>query len=666
MLDNTFNKKESPLVGMMGGGPGGPLGISGGSTADPTYVDDVFSTYLYDGDGSSSRTITNNIDISGEGGLVWVKQRNDTRGHNLSDTERGATKILSTNNNGGEGTYTTTITSFTSTGFSVGSDSGVNHSSGEYASWSFRKAPGFFDVITWTGDGVNGRQIAHDLGSTPGMSIIKCRSSSSRDFIVRHENMSSGKVCFMNSTSAELDNPGGYQTHSSTHLTLNTGGGSNGLLGVNHSGDTYVAYVFANNDASFGTDSDESIIKCGSYTGTGSYQTIDIGFEAQWVLIKRLSNTGDWGIFDIMRGAPSGDGIQANGSVRLRPNTTQTDGGSGVGVNSDGFILGDGSSEINTSGVTYIYMAIRRSHKPPTAGTDVFAITNPTSSGTYTVTAGFPIDSVWYGGITGSSSSDKWYAADRMRGSYLIRQNFESSHSSLSTEFDSMTQFILPTISGNYSGQISYCFKRASGFFDTVVYTGSGNPSSSTISHNLGVVPELLIAKRIDNGDGVWAVYSSVTGNRNYLRLNTNDASTTTSFWQNTDPTSTQFTVSNNNNVGNDANNYVAYLFASLNGISKVGSYTGTGNNINVDCGFAAGARFVLIKRTDSTGDWYLYDTTRGIVSGDDPYLLLNTYDAQVTNTDYIDPLNAGFTVTSSSPTALNASGGTYLFLAIA
>ena len=110
----------------------------------------------------------------------------------------------------------------------------------------------------------------------------------------------------------------------------------------------------------------------------------------------------------------------------------------------------------------------------------------------------------------------------------------------------------------------------------------------------------------------------------------------------------------------------MAYLFASLSGISKVGNYTGTGNDINVDCGFSSGARFVLIKRTDSDADWFLFDTLRGIAVGNDPYLLLNMAAIQVTNTDYIDPLNAGFTVTSSAPAALNTSGGTYIFLAIA
>ena len=75
--------------------------------------------------------------------------------------------------------------------------------------------------------------------------------------------------------------------------------------------------------------------------------------------------------------------------------------------------------------------------------------------------------------------------------------------------------------------------------------------------------------------------------------------------------------------VNQSTKKYIAFLFSSLPGISKVGSYAGTGNDINVDCGFTAGARFVLIKRTDSTGDWYVLDSVRGIVSGNDPFMRL-------------------------------------------
>jgi len=126
------------------------------------------------------------------------------------------------------------------------------------------------------------------------------------------------------------------------------------------------------------------------------------------------------------------------------------------------------------------------------------------------------------------------------------------------------------------------------------------------------------------------------------------------------------FTVGSDNATNASSSTYIAYLFASCPGVSKVGSYTGTGTTLSVNCGFTAGARFVLIKRTDSTGDWYVWDTARGIVSGNDPYLLLNSTAAEVTSTDYIDPLSSGFQISSSAPAAINANGGSFIFLAIA
>ena len=108
------------------------------------------------------------------------------------------------------------------------------------------------------------------------------------------------------------------------------------------------------------------------------------------------------------------------------------------------------------------------------------------------------------------------------------------------------------------------------------------------------------------------------------------------------------------------------YLFATCPGVSKVGSYTGTGTTLQLNCGFTSGARFVLIKRTDSPGEWYVWDTARGIIAGNDPYLLLNSTAVEVTNTDYIDTYNPGFEISSTAPAAINALNGTYIFLAIA
>jgi hypothetical protein len=85
-----------------------------------------------------------------------------------------------------------------------------------------------------------------------------------------------------------------------------------------------------------------------------------------------------------------------------------------------------------------------------------------------------------------------------------------------------------------------------------------------------------------------------------------------------------------------------------------------------VNCGFTGGVRFVLIKRTDSGGDWFLYDSARGISSSNDPYLILNTSDSEDTSTNYVDTTSVGFQVTAAAPAGLNANGGTYIFLAIA
>ncbi|NCW67058.1 MAG: hypothetical protein EBV86_00595 [Marivivens sp.] len=214
---------------------------------------------------------------------------------------------------------------------------------------------------------------------------------------------------------------------------------------------------------------------------------------------------------------------------------------------------------------------------------------------------------------------------------------------------------------GPNANNFSWMFRRAPGFFDVVAYSGTG--AAQNVNHNLEVTPELMIVKSRSAGN--WNVYSSATGATKYLNFNgTIAAATSSSRWNDTAPTSSVFTAGTTTSISGE--NFIAYLFATLPGISKVGSYTGTGSNIGVNCGFTAGARFVLIKRTDSTGDWYVYDSTRGIVGGNDPYLLINSTAAEVTNTDYIDPLNSGFTVTSSAPAGLNASGGTYIFLAIA
>lgn len=654
------------------------LGASGSSGSSPTYVEDVFSTFLYEGNasgqGANAQSITNNIDLSGEGGLVWIKRR-DVGGssawsHYLFDTERGATKYLKTNETAAEATSNNSLSAFNSDGFTLGETGGTNTNGGEYVSWSFRKAPGFFDVVTYSGDGVPNRQIPHNLGSTPGMIIVKKLDSNIANFgwYVWHRSLGSNQEMLLNSTAAPSSNSF-FTAVTSTYFSPISN------VALNGSGSTYVAYIFAHDDQSFGTDSDEAIIKCDTVTisGSGTFDVNNLGFEPQFIIFKQISGgmgTPDWFIHDNMRGL-----VQRNYNPLLaNENTAET---------ANSYYYNEGIFTVNPQGFKsilsnhnagdYIYIAIRRPHKPPTAGTDVFkAVTYSGSSSAQSVTgAGFAPDWMWSKDT--SAANNGWYH-DRLRGVYSLDSSGTGAEQDR-ISYVAQPPFIMDGvkfIQGGFdlnrsgSNHVAQFMKRAPGFFDIVCYDGSG--STKTVAHNLGATPQLIIFKN-RSSSARWRVYNSVNGPTGAMSLNENFAFSTgvsSGYFNNTAPTSTQFTVATNTGVNGSGSKYVAYLFASLDGISKVGSYSGTGSDVDVDCGFSAGARYVLIKRTDSTGDWYVWDHARGIVSGNDPYLIANTTAAQTTGNDYIDPLNSGFTVTSSAPAELNASGGTYLFFAIA
>jgi|9_EtaG_2_1085328.scaffolds.fasta_scaffold00283_9 hypothetical protein len=636
---------------------------SAGGKKDSVYVDDVFSTFLFDGNGST-QTITNGIDLSGEGGMVWHKARNLAQGHYLFDTERGPHNGLFPDGADAEYVHTTNfLTAFNSDGYSFGS--AVNANGYKYASWTFRKAPGFFDVVTWTGDGTT-KEIPHNLGSTPGFVMAK-KLSQSGSWYCEHINTTPKQI--------KLNEEGGEGTYLSnsilgasnpaTHIRADDGS-------LSSNGQNYIAYIFANNDQQFGTDEDESIIKCGMYTGNGTTNSFTVGFEPQWIMIKNIDNNKQWCIFDHMRGAFPG----SNQSFYLQPNGNNSESVANVSFTARGVRLADGSSETNTNGQRYIYVAIRHPHKPPESATEVFDPVAYTGNGTSNTIANSLLytDMTW---IKRRTSSDRPVITDRLRGLNYVASDRNDAESIWGTNDQVRLDSNYSTKrSGNATGYnnspsqpyISWNFKRAPGFFDVVAYTGTGSGSSTTFNHNLTVEPELMIVK-CRNGQENWAVYSSSLGATKYLRLESNAAAaTSTIFWNNTAPTSSVFTVYPYDGVNGSGKTYVAYLFATLPGISKVGSYTGTGNDINVDCGFTNGARFVMIKRTDSDhlAHWYIWDSARGIVSGNDPYLIANDEDSEATTTDFIDPLNAGFTVTSSANLGINRDGSNFIFLAIA
>ncbi len=590
---------------------------------------------------------------------MWRKLRSAAGDNILEDTVRGAGNYLLSNATNASAFSANLITSFGTTGFTTGP--GSNASSSTYASWTFREQPKFFDVVTYTGNGTN-QVINHSLTSNPGCIIIKCTSDADQ-WMVYHRSLGTSKFIYLNTTGSEqtfswLSSVGG------TSFTLDGGSSL-----YNASGRTYVAYVFAHDAGGFGLTGTDNVISCGSFTTDGSANaTVNLGYEPQWVMWKSSTASDLWQISDTMRGWSNRSG----GRNWLRANESDAE-----TVGGDGFPTSTGFEARGLSGSqTYIYIAIRRGPmKVPTTGTSVFSPAIRTGTGSAATISGlnFPPDLVidQIRGASGNATT----VADRLRGraNYLATTNTDAEQTTSSSTQD-ITSFNMDGISlgtsfnsainGTGNTTINWFFRRAPGFFDEVCYTGTG--VARTVAHNLAAVPELMIIKGRSYVED-WAVYSASLPNTQALRLNSAGSPITNSlYWNSTTPTSSVFTVGTRVEVNNSGGSIVAYLFATCPGVSKVGSYTGNGSSQTINCGFTGGARFVMIKRTDDTGDWYVWDTARGIVSGNDPHLSLNTTAAEVTTDDTIDTDSTGFVVNQVSATNVNVSSATYIFLAIA
>jgi len=646
---------------------------AGNGIASTLYVDDVFSTWLYTGNGST-QTITNGIDLAANGGMVWLKDRSPTANydHKLTDTDRGVGKPLSSNANYAQITENG-LTAFNSTGFNIAlANSNYNVNAIPFASWTFRKAAKFFDVVTWTGDGASIRTLSHNLGVEPGMIFIK-RLDTSSNWIVWSTGFStSGDTLWLNSNNAVSGTSGngtnGYIIPGPNPvLNFKFANGTTSGSAVNASGGTYVAYLYAHDTSSTG------IIQCGSFTTDGSGNvTVNLGWEPQYVLYKKNVAGQNWVVIDSMRGFTSNDLLNARS---LYPNTVNAETSLGtIQPNATGFNNTNGLLGANAQ---FFYMAIRRPNKPPTSGTQVYyPVARSGTGATGSSTSFGQVTDLVFTKQRGSTQTWAW--TDRLRGKTLeltsAATTVETAYANDLTGFDIMTGFYfgsgasgqMNTSGSNYDDHL---FRRAPGFFDVVCWTGDGtNPRS--LSHNLTVAPTLIITKK-RNAVSNWITgYAFASTTYKYFYLNdigaaTSDTYTNTPVYGG-NPTSSVFIVGNQGNINITGNTYVSYLFATLAGISKVGSYTGNGSTQTINCGFTGGARFVLIKRTDSTGDWYVFDTARGMTTLTDPYLLLNSTAAEVATLGAVTSVTTGFAVNAAIVAAINTNAASYIFLAIA
>jgi len=414
----------------------------------------------------------------------------------------------------------------------------------------------------------------------------------------------------------------------------------------------------------FGEESDQNLVKCGRYIGNGNATTgtrVNLGFEPQWVVIKPTSYSEHWHQFDNMRGMING-GIDSRLELNLSGGETNTV--DFIDINSDGFTALH-NPNVNSNNQSYIYMAIRRPDglvgKPVEAGTDVFNIDfgNGSSTGP-ALDSNFAVDMLIKRAY--ESTSD-WGIHFRLTGPKDLRTNTTDVEGNAVNpgKFDYMNG-----VSINQSTSIwGLMWKRHAGL-DVVNHDGNGT-AGKQIPHSLGKVPQMIWTKK-RNGTEDWVVYNEfLNGGTNpanyYLSLNlTHEQSESSIYWNNTVPTSTHFTVGGSNRVNNSSGEYISMLFASVEGVSKVGSYVGNSGTISITTGFQP--RFLIIKNTTWTyGGWIVFDTLRGLGAGNDKYMYLNTNAAQATNQDFGDISSTGFSM-GSGDMAVNANNHNFIYYA--
>ena len=302
----------------------------------------------------------------------------------------------------------------------------------------------------------------------------------------------------------------------------------------------------------------------------------------------------------------------------------------------------------------FIYMAVRRVDgyvgKPAEAGTDSFAMDVGNGSSTIPCfDSGFPVD---FSTFRETPAGGSWFTGGRVLGAQIVYANLTNTESTLNSQlWDSNEGFQ----TSQPSGYQAWMWKRGQGF-DVSTYKGN-DVNNRQIPHSLSKTPEMIWTKNTDVAED-WAVYHKDLTSGNFLRLNgPNPEGYNNAVYEGNPavaPTSTCWQIGDSDMVNDNNRDYISLLFASVEGISKCGSYTGSSSDVTEPLGFTP--RFILIKRTDVAGNWALFDTLRGIVSavtGNGEQLYTHTQSTQQT---YTWTCPAG--VTSVSVVAVGGGGG--------
>jgi len=221
--------------------------------------------------------------------------------------------------------------------------------------------------------------------------------------------------------------------------------------------------------------------------------------------------------------------------------------------------------------------------------------------------------------------------------------------------------------SSNTDGSINttYTSANTTSGFSIVKYTGTG--SNATIGHGLGVAPSMVIVKKT-SATGDWMIYHKSLGATKYIFLQSTDASgTQTSIWNDTEPTTTVFTVGTSTTVNQSGQDYIAYCFSQKSGFSSMGSYVGNGSTDGSFIYTGMSPAIIIAKKTSGTGDWFINDIKRNTFNVVNSQLYPNLNDPEENvNATQLDILSNGFKLKGTTSNALNSGNDTYIYLAFA